>query len=309
MQLKHLIHWRSALVLLALIVLILMPLGASGYVLGVLTVAFYLAVYAMSWDLLFGYAGEVNFGPTFLVGLGAYGAGLSNSVFSIPVWPSVAIGTFLALVGGLVLAGPALRLRGPYFGLVTLVAVILLEKMIGLFSSYTGGEIGLTIMDVLTISNVGNFYYALGFMVIAAIVLRTVARSSIGLILEASGQDPVATEALGFNVTKYKLFAFALSALFSGMAGALMVFYLGSASPGTVVTVFVTIQIIIATIVGGRRTILGPILGAIFLIVAGEVLRPLGQLSNAVVALIALLLLLFAPNGFAGLFARSGGRA
>ncbi|WP_097462223.1 branched-chain amino acid ABC transporter permease [Mangrovitalea sediminis] len=309
MQLKHLIHWRSTLVLLALIVLILMPLGASGYVLGVLTVAFYLAVYAMSWDLLFGYAGEVNFGPTFLVGLGAYGAGLSNSVFSIPVWPSVAIGTFLALVGGLVLAGPALRLRGPYFGLVTLVAVILLEKMIGLFSSYTGGEIGLTIMDVLTISNVGNFYYALGFMVIAAIALRTVARSSIGLILEASGQDPVATEALGFNVTKYKLFAFALSALFSGMAGALMVFYLGSASPGTVVTVFVTIQIIIATIVGGRRTILGPILGAIFLIVAGEVLRPLGQLSNAVVALIALLLLLFAPNGFAGLFARSGGRA
>ncbi len=299
--------WRAGAVGLAFLILLLLPLGASGYVLGVLTVSFYLAVYAMSWDLLFGYAGEVNFGPTFLVGLGAYGAGLSNSVFNISVWPSVAIGTAAAVVGGLILAGPALRLRGPYFGLVTLVAVLLLDKLIGLFASYTGGEIGLTIMDVLTISQKGNFYYALGFMAIAALVLRTVARSSIGLILEASGQDPVATEALGFNVTKFKLMAFTLSAFFSGLAGALTVFYLGSASPGTVVAVFVTIQIIIATLIGGRRSIFGPILGAIFLIAAGELLRPLGQLSNAVVALIALLVLLFAPNGFIGLFARRGG--
>lgn len=307
MPIRSLLDWRAAALILALVILLLLPLGVSGYILGVLTVAFYLAVYAMSWDLLFGYAGEVNFGPTFLVGLGAYGAGLSNAVFNIGVWPSVAIGTAVAVAGGLVLAGPALRLRGPYFGLVTLVAVILLDKVIGLLASYTGGEIGLTIMDVLTISQTGNFYYALGFMVIAAIVLRTVARSSIGLILEASGQDPVATEALGFNVTKFKLMAFTLSAFFSGLAGALTVFYLGSASPGTVVAVFVTIQIIIATLVGGRRSIFGPILGAIFLIAAGELLRPLGQLSNAVVALIALLVLLFAPNGFIGLFARRGG--
>ena len=299
--------WRAGLVLLALIVLAFLPFGVSGYILGVMTVAFYLAVYAMSWDLLFGYAGEVNFGPTFLVGLGAYGAGLSNSVFNISVWPSVAIGTLAAVIGGLVLAGPALRLRGPYFGLVTLVAVILLEKVIGLLSSYTGGEIGLTVMDVLTISQSGNYYYAFGFMVISAVILRIIARSSIGLILEASGQDPVATEALGFNVTKFKFMAFTLSAFFSGLAGALTVFYLGSASPGTVVSVFVTIQIIIATLVGGRRSIIGPILGAVFLIAAGEILRPLGQLSNAVVALIALLVVLFAPNGFIGLFSRTGG--
>ena len=305
---KELFTWQGALVILVLLAMIFLPLTVSGYVLGVFTIAFYLAVYAMSWDLLFGYAGEVNFGPTFLVGLGAYGAGLSNSVFFLPLWLSVVIGTVAAVVGGLVLAGPALRLRGPYFGLVTLVAVLLLAKVIGIFSTYTGGEIGLTLMDVLTISSTGNFYYALGFMVISAIILRIFAKSSIGLILQASGQDPVATEALGFSVTKYKLIAFVLSAFFSGLAGALTVFYLGTASPGSVVVVFVTIQIIIATIVGGRRTIIGPILGAVFLIAAGEILRPLGQLSNAVVAVIALLVLLFAPNGFAGMFSRAGGR-
>ena len=297
----------GALCLIALAVLCGMPWWVSGYVLGVLTMAFYLAVYAMSWDLLFGYAGEVNFGPTFLVGLGAYGAGIANSVFAFSLWPSVVIGTLAALVGGLVLAGPALRLRGPYFGLVTLVAVLLLDKLIGIFSTYTGGEIGLTVFDVLTISSAGNYYYALGFMVITAILLLILVNSPLGLILEAGGQDPVATEALGFSVTKYKMMAFTLSALFSGLAGALTVFYLGTASPGTVVAVFVTIQIIIATLVGGRRTIIGPILGALFLIVAGELLRPLGQLSTAVVALIALVVLIFAPSGFMGLLRREGG--
>lgn len=306
-KLKKLLNWRMVLLYVILMALIGFPYVFSGYVLGVLTIAFYMGVYAMAWDLLFGYGGEVNFGPTFLVGLGAYGAGLCNSLWSLPLWLCVIIGTLVAVIGGLLLAGPALRLRGPYFGLVTLVAVILLDRIIGFFSSYTGGEIGLTLMSILTISSIGNFYYALGFMVVSAVILRVIARSSIGLILEASGQDPVATAALGFNVTKFKLLAFILSALFSGLSGALTVFYLGTASPGTVVAVFVTIQIIIATIVGGRRSIIGPILGAVFLIVAGEFLRPLGQLSNTIVAVIALLVLVFAPDGFWGLLTRLGG--
>lgn len=301
---REIFSWQALVLLICLALAIAAPYMFSGYILGVLTMAFYLGVYAMAWDLLFGYVGEVNFGPTFLVGLGAYGAGMSNTLLSLPLWPSIGIGTAAALVGGMLLGGPALRLRGPYFGLVTLAAVLLLDKLIVVFASYTGGEIGLTVMSFLTLSSTGNYYYALGFMVLSAIVLRILARSSIGLILQAGGQDPVAAEALGFNVTKFKLMAFAVSALFSGFAGALTVFYLGTASPGTVVAVFVTIQIIISTIVGGRRSIIGPIFGAIFLIGAGELLRPIGQLSNAVVAVVALVVLLFAPAGLVGLFSR-----
>jgi len=301
---REFFSWQAAVLFACLVLAIAAPYMFSGYILGVMTMAFYLGVYAMAWDLLFGYVGEVNFGPTFLVGLGAYGAGMSNTLLSLSLWPSIGIGTAAALVGGMLLGGPALRLRGPYFGLVTLAAVLLLDKLIVVFAGYTGGEIGLTVMSFLTISSTGNYYYALGFVVLSAIVLRIVARSSIGLILEASGQDSVATEALGFNVTKFKLLAFAISALFSGFAGALTVFYLGTASPGTVVAVFVTIQIIISTIVGGRRSIIGPIFGAIFLIGAGELLRPIGQLSNAVVAVVALVVLLFAPAGLVGVFRR-----
>lgn len=305
---KPWLHWRAGLVLLALVVAVALPQVASGYTLGVLTTAFYFAVYAMAWDLLFGYAGEVNFGPTFLIGIGAYAAGLCNSALGWPIWACVPIGTLAAMVGGLILVAPALRLRGPYFGLVTLVAVLLLGQVIVLFSGTTGGEIGLALRDILTISSEGNFYYALGLMTITALVLRVIVRSPLGLILEASGQDPVATEALGFSVAKYKIVAFTLSAFFSGLAGAMTVFYYGTASPGTVVAVAVTVQIIIATIIGGRRSIIGAILGAVFLIAAGELLRPLGQISATVVSFIALVVLVFAPGGIISLFGGGGER-
>src|SRR6266568_6617266 len=95
-----------------------LPLYVSGYVLGLLTVAFYFGVFAMAWDLLFGFAGEVNFGPTFLIGVGAYTAGILNAQFGLAIPVCVAAGVVAALFGGLLLALPALRLRGPYFGLV-----------------------------------------------------------------------------------------------------------------------------------------------------------------------------------------------
>jgi branched-chain amino acid transport system permease protein len=288
----------------AALTLALLPLWMSAYVLGVLTMAYYFGVFAMSWDLLFGYAGEVNFGPTFLIGLGAYVSGMLNSYTAVPMWFCIFIGAFAAVIGGALLALPALRLRGPYFGLVTLVAVLILQQVIVIFAGVTGGEIGLAVPDVLSVNTDPNYYYALGFMLVSAAVLLGFVRSPIGLVLEATGQDRIAAEALGFNVTKHKLLAFCLSAFFSGLAGALMIFYLGSVSVGTVVDVAVAVQIIIAAVLGGRRTILGAALGAGFLIVAAEYLRPIGELSNFAVDTLALIVLLFVPDGFLGFLMR-----
>jgi branched-chain amino acid transport system permease protein len=291
------------LAMAALVVLYLLPFGVSGYVLGLLTVAYYYAVAAMAWDLLFGFAGEVNFGPSFLVGLGAYAAALLNVYAATPILPCLLAAAAAAVVGGLVLAVPALRLRGPYFGLVTLVAVLLLQNILVLFSGITGGEIGLPLTDVLAIDDHTNYWYALGFMTISGGLLFGLSRSSAGLILQASGQDAVQAAALGFNVTKHKLAAFCISALFSGLAGAMLVFYLGTASAGTVVDIGIGVQFIIAAVLGGRRTIIGAAIGSIFLIVAGEILRPLGELSTFVVSSFALVVILFLPGGFLGLLA------
>jgi len=299
--LRSRLFWVAAV---ALAVAALLPLGVSGYVLGLLTIAYYFGVFAMSWDLLFGFAGEVNFGPTFLVGLGAYGAGILNSQTGLPIPVCVLFGAALAVVGGLLLAVPALRLSGPYFGLITLVAVLLLQQMVTVFAHYSGGEIGLTIPDVLSIDETTNYYIALGFMAFSGLVLFGLSRSALGLILQACGQDAVEAQALGFNVAKHKLAAFCVSALFSGLAGAMLVFYLGTASPGTVIDIAVGVQVIIAAVLGGRRTIIGAAVGAVVLIVAGEALRPLGQLSTFIVSAVALLAILLMPSGLLGVLMR-----
>ena len=277
-----------------------LPWWLSGYILGVLTVAYYFGVFAMSWDLLFGFAGEVNFGPTFLIGLGAYSAAILDARWGLLIPVCVIAGGLVALLGGLLLAVPALRLRGPYFGLVTLVAVLLLQNAIVIFAGVTGGEIGMMVPDVMSVDASHNYWIALAFLIVCAILLFGLSRSAIGLILQASGQDAIGAQALGFNVTRHKLVAFCVSAVFSGVAGAMLVFYQGTVSVSTVVDISVGVQIIIAAVLGGRRTILGAVLGSIFLIVAGEFLRPLGQLNTFVVAAVALAAILFFPDGLLG---------
>jgi branched-chain amino acid transport system permease protein len=286
-----------------LVVGLCLPIYASGYVLGLLTVAYYTAVFAMSWDLLFGFAGEVNFGPTFLIGLGAYTAGILDARLSpdISIWLCVLAGAAAAVIGGVVLALPALRVRGPYFGLTTLVAVLMLQNFVVVFAEWTGGEIGLPVPDVISIDPSMNYWIAFGFMAISGTILFGLSRSAIGLILQASGQDAVQAGALGFNVAKHKLAAFVVSAFFSGLAGALMVFYMGTASVGTFVDLAVGVQIIIAVVLGGRRTVIGGAIGAIFLIGMGELLRPLGELATLIVSVIALPVILFFPDGFIGM--------
>jgi branched-chain amino acid transport system permease protein len=297
---------RVLLVALGVAVLAsLLPIWVNVYILGLLTAAYYSGVFAMAWDLLFGFANEVNFGPTFLIGTGAYTAGILDNLYQPPIWLCVVAGTFAAVVGGVVLALPALRVRGPYFGLTTLVAVLMLQNFIVVDAHLTGGENGLTVPDVISISDAVNYEIALCFMTISGVVLFSLSRSPVGLILQASGQDAVQAGALGFNVTKHKLTAFIISAFFSGLAGALLVFYVGSASVSTLVDITVGVQIIIAAVLGGRRTILGAVLGAIFLVAMSEALRPLGDLSNFVVFAMALGVVLFFPNGFFGLLTRT----
>src|SRR5579883_2391744 len=81
-----------------------LPLWVTGYILGLLTLAYYFGVFAMAWDLLFGFAGEVNFGPTFLIGTGAYTAGILDNRFGPPMWLCILAGAVVAVIGGVLLA-------------------------------------------------------------------------------------------------------------------------------------------------------------------------------------------------------------
>ena len=153
--------------LIVVLVASTLPLYVSGYVLGLLTIAYYFGVFSMAWDLLFGFANEVNFGPSFLIGLGAYTAGILDNLYQPPIFLCVAAGVLAAMTGGVVLALPALRVRGPYFGLTTLVAVLMLQNFVVVAAGLTGGEIGLTVPDVISTDDKVNYWIALGFMAVS----------------------------------------------------------------------------------------------------------------------------------------------
>src|SRR4030081_3407306 len=119
-----------------------------------------------------------------------------------------------SVIAGFVLALPALRVRGPYFGLTTLVAVLMLQNFIVVFADLTGGEIGLTIPDVISIHAGTNYWIALGFPRILWAILYGLSQSPIGLVLQASGQDPVQAGALGVQIVKHQTPASLVSRFF-----------------------------------------------------------------------------------------------
>src|SRR3974390_3745309 len=171
---------RILLIALGVVIaLSFLPLKVSGYILGLLTVAYYFGVFAMAWDLLFGFAGEFSLGPAFLIGVGAYTAGILNNQYGWSVYLCIFLGAMASVIAGFVRALPALRVRGPYFGLTTLVAVLMLQNFIVVFADLTGGEIGLTIPDVISIDAGVNYWIPLRFIAITAIILYGLSPSPI----------------------------------------------------------------------------------------------------------------------------------
>ena len=188
----------------------------------------------------------------------------------------------------------------------------MLQNFVVVAASLTGGEIGLTVPDVISISDTTNYEIALWFMAVSGAVLFSRCLALTGRPHPA-GQRPGrgAGRRAGLQRDQAQACRFHHQRLLFGTGRALLVFYLGTASVGTLVDITVGVQIIIAAVLGGRRTILGGVLGAIFLIAMSEVLRPLGDLSNFVVFAMALIVVLLFPGGFFGLLTRTkeSGRA
>ena len=207
----------------------------------------------------------------------------------------------MAVLMGLVIGFPALRIRGIYLALVTLAFPIILSGIVLAFPDFTGGELGIYGVDPLSGSRVSDYYISLLFMVVSALILwkLTDAKSSIirvGIRLLAIGEDEIAARASGVNTTKYKLIAFCISAFFAGFAGGIYAHIIHIAGPSTL-ELFFTFQPIIWTIFGGIATISGPIAGVYILYPLMELLRVVPQIRMLVFAGIVILVLFFMPEG------------
>ena len=285
------------IVLLFFLTLLALPLITDDpYLLRILIQASIFAIFAASWDLLSGFTGQMNFGHALFFGVGAYGAALLNQHLHLPPWGSIPLGALAAVLAGLIVGIPCLRLRGTYLALTTLAFPIILLGIVFAIPEFTGGELGIHGLDRLVRSRVAQYYIAVIVMVVLVTVMWKITDSNIGIIFHAIREDEVAVRASGINTTRYKLMAFCLSGFFAGIAGGLFAHFMRIAGPSTLV-VSMSFQVVIWSVFGGVVTIWGPV-GAVFILFPLlELFQFWPEFRMLLFAIVILLILLFMPQG------------
>jgi branched-chain amino acid transport system permease protein len=279
------------------ILLLIWPLiFEDPYVMRILILASIFAIFAASWDLLSGFTGQINFGHALFFGIGAYGAAILNRQTGMPPWGSIPIGALIAVIAGLIVGIPCLRLRGTYLALTTLAFPIILASLIMAAPQYTGGEMGMSGLDRLAMSRTANYYIIIVSMLVLVTAMWKITDSRMGIIFHAIREDELAVKAAGINTTMYKLIAFSMSGFFAGISGGLYAHFMRIAGPSTL-EVSMSFQVVIWCVFGGMVTIWGPV-GAVFILFPLlEFLRMWPELRELMFALIVLIILLYMPGG------------
>lgn len=287
---------------LFVLALIFMPLITKDmYIMRILTIAAIFSIYAASWDLLSGFVGQVSFGHALFFGVAAYTTALLNLRLDLPPLITIPLGSIAAVLVGLLVGIPCLRLKGPYLGLATLAFPIMLMGIIFAFPKFFGGELGISGITRLASVRLHEYYLAVGLMLVLCFIMWKITNSKIGIIFHAIREDEIAVRASGINTTKYKLLAFCLSGFFAGIAGGLYTHFLRIAGP-SMLAVLMSFQAIIWTIFGGIVTIYGAVAGVFILFPTLEFLRAAAQYRMLIFALIVLLVLRLMPQGITTFF-------
>jgi branched-chain amino acid transport system permease protein len=287
---------RVIVILFFLFVLILPLITEDAYLLRIFTLTSIFAILAASWDLLSGFTGQMNFGHALFFGVGAYGAALLNLHLHIPPWGSIPLGALGAVLAGLVIGIPCLRLRGTYLALTTLAFPIILMGLVFALPDLTGGELGISGISRLAGSRVVSYYIAVVLMLGLCTIMWKITDSDTGIIFHAIREDELAVRSAGINTTRYKLLAFSLSGFFAGISGGLYAHFMRIAGPSTL-EVSMSFTVVIWAIFGGIVTIYGPV-GAVFILFPLlELLRFWQELRILMFAVVVLLILLYMPDG------------
>jgi len=290
--------------LVFLVFLFLIPLiTQQPYTLRILILSNIFVIFAVSWDFISGYTGQINFGHAMFFGVAAYTAALLNKHLGLEPWATIPIGALAAVLAGVVMCLPALRLRGPYLSLVTLALPLILLGVIKAFPEVTGGEHGISGVAALSDSRLLDYYISVLVMIPCVMIMwkLTDAKSALvrtGIILHAIREDEITTRASGINTIRYKLFAFIVGGFFAGIAGGLYVHFLKVAGPSTL-NLMLSFQAIIWTVFGGIVSIYGAVVGVYVLFPLLEFLRVIPELRTIIFAVVVILILLFMPEGIA----------
>lgn len=260
---------RAILVAAALAVLAGVPWYGSDVLVQFGINALLLAVLAQGWNIIGGYAGYPSFGNSVFYGLGAYGVAIAMVQWTLPFAVGLAFGVALAVAFAFLLGLPVLRLRGHYFAIATLA---LSQVMTAIVSNVelAGRNVGLVLPPL---NNDPLFYeLALGLLAATTLTIFWLTRSRFGFGLIAIRENEEGAAVMGVNTTLYKVLAFALSGVFSALAGGIHAYWITFLDPESAFDISLNVKMIIMAVFGGAGTVLGPIVGALSLSAISELL-------------------------------------
>lgn len=281
----------------------------------VLISMFYFAIFVMSWDIVSGYTGQFSFGHTFIFAIGGYTSAILNLDYGLAPMVSIPLGTLAAVLAGILFGAPALRLKGPYFAILTFLLPTILQDAFIFFNDTFGGSQGLSPPEELVQAGglkesiMMNYYLGLGAFLFVLLCLLAVTRSRIGERFSAVREDEAVVANAGFDPAKYKILAFALSSAVGGFGAALYVHTpVGSPTPTQLLALSINIEIIFAAVIGGLGTVGGAAVGGLVFFLLSYYVGstsavlpvldlPLAEYDFALFSLLILVLLYRVPEG------------
>jgi len=296
---------RTIAASLVLLILVGLPLGLGNYGYYILAVIMIYAMVALGLNVLIGMGGQISIGHAGFWALGAYASALSVIKLGLPFLVGVAIGGVVAAAFGALVALPALRVQGHYLAIATLGFALVVQQVLFEWEWLTGGRQGLfvprpSLFGIELASDFGYYYLLLALFLLLAWVTGNFAKSHTGRSLMALRMSTIAAECCGIPRPKHIIIAFAISAFFTGVSGALYGHLLGHLSTETF-SLAASLSFLTMAVIGGLHSRAGALLGGAYLALAPEVMREFKDAQMVIYGVTLILFMQFLPGGLISL--------
>ncbi len=302
-QTEKMVSWLTQRWWLILLVIVLgvAPVGLSEFYLTVLCEALVMSMLALSFNLLFGYMGQLSFGQAAFYGLGGYAVALLMTKAQFNFWLSLVAGVLLAALVGAIVGYFCVRLRGIYFSVLTLAFGQLIFFIVFKWHNFTGGDDGIqgVFPPEYLKSPITYYYFLLAVFLVSTYGLWRLVNSPFGQIVKGMRENDTRTEFLGINLARYQLIAFVFAAALAGLAGAIWVPFYRSVAP-SYLTWIKSGEPVMAAILGGPSLFFGPVLGMFIMTFFHAWVLGFTVYWPVVMGALILLIIFFLPGGILG---------
>ena len=292
---------RKLVIFLVVAVLAALPFGLGNYGYYILASVMIYAMVGLSLNILIGMGGQISIGHAGFWALGAYASAIVVTKAGLPFLVGVLAGGVVAGLFGALVALPALRVQGHYLAIATLGFALFVQQMLFEWESFTGGRQGLfvprpSLFGTEMQSDFGYYYVLLAIFLLLAWIAHNFAKSHTGRSLMALRMSAVAAECCGIPRPKHVIIAFATSAFFTGVSGALFAHLLGHLSTETF-SLAASLSFLSMAVIGGLHSRGGALLGGFYLALAPEVLREFKDAQMVIYGVLLILCVQFLPGG------------